>query len=128
DLPRAEQKVRAVRHPAEYSRSPSRRHAMDSSLMPADVSSSFVCADRRIRGGRCFPASAAGSRRAFVALTATALVSLFAGCATMVDKSSMQATEGAPVSAQVELVRVPYDPSLPKYVVTIEPLKAGTEG
>ncbi len=43
-------------------------------------------------------------------------------CTATVDKQSVKATQNAPESTQVEVVRVPYDPSLPYYVVTVEPL------
>ncbi len=54
-------------------------------------------------------------------LTVVILVTL-SGCATptTVNKSSVQATAGAPVSAQVEVAHIPYDAALPKYVVTVE--------
>ena len=100
---------------------------MDSSLMAAVVSSFFVRAGRRAPGGPGLLVSAARGRRAFVARI-TGFVSLLAGCSTTVDKSSVKATEGAPVSAQVEIARIPYDASLPKYVVTVEPLKVGADG
>ena len=50
------------------------------------------------------------------------------GCTAAVDRTSATATGGAPVSAQVEMLRIPYDAALPKYVVTVEPLQLGTEG
>src|SRR5438046_4449254 len=51
-------------------------------------------------------------------------------CTATVDKQSVKATQTAPESTQVEVVRIPYDPSLPYYVVTVEPLSfdAGGEG
>src|SRR3989442_13915803 len=51
-------------------------------------------------------------------------------CTATVDKQSVKATQNAPESTQVEVVRLPYDPSLPYYVVTVEPLSfdAGGEG
>lgn len=39
-----------------------------------------------------------------------------------VDKRGVRATDQAPESTQVEVVRIPYDPSLPYYVVVVEPL------
>jgi curli biogenesis system outer membrane secretion channel CsgG len=45
-----------------------------------------------------------------------------AGCTAAVDKQSVRATQTAPESTQVEVVRIPYDASLPYYVVTVEPL------
>ncbi|VUZ84693.1 hypothetical protein MELA_01067 [Candidatus Methylomirabilis lanthanidiphila] len=49
-------------------------------------------------------------------------------CATAtVDKQSVRATQTAPESTQVEVVRIPYDPALPYYVVTVEPLTFAAE-
>jgi curli biogenesis system outer membrane secretion channel CsgG len=53
---------------------------------------------------------------------------LVVGCTATVDKGSVQATSTAPVSMQVEAIRVPYDPSQPMYVVSVAPLDMGTEG
>lgn len=39
-----------------------------------------------------------------------------------VDKQSVRATQNAPESTQVDVVRIPYDPAFPYYVVTVEPL------
>jgi len=50
------------------------------------------------------------------------VVALAAGCTATVDKQSVKATQNAPESTQVDMVRIPYDPSLPYYVVTVEPL------
>jgi len=48
---------------------------------------------------------------------------LASACATAtVDKQSVRATQNAPESTQVDVVRIPYDPALPRYVVTVEPL------
>jgi curli biogenesis system outer membrane secretion channel CsgG len=47
---------------------------------------------------------------------------LLGACTATVGKQSVKATETAPESTQVEVVRIPYDPSLPRYVVTVEPL------
>jgi curli biogenesis system outer membrane secretion channel CsgG len=45
------------------------------------------------------------------------------GCApATVNPHDVQATQTAPVSTQVEVVRIPYDPAYKKYVVTVEPL------
>jgi curli biogenesis system outer membrane secretion channel CsgG len=57
-------------------------------------------------------------------------VGLFASaCATAtVDKASVRATQTAPESTQVEVVRVPYDPAYPRYVVTVEPLTFDADG
>jgi curli biogenesis system outer membrane secretion channel CsgG len=50
------------------------------------------------------------------------LALLAGGCApATVDKQSVRATAQAPESTQVDLVRIPYDPGLPYYVVVIEP-------
>jgi len=51
-----------------------------------------------------------------------ALCVLFTACTAEVNKQSVKATQTAPESTQVEVVRIPYDPSLPRYVVTVEPL------
>src|SRR5262249_53928233 len=45
-----------------------------------------------------------------------------------VDKSSVRATQTAPESTRVDVVRIPYDPSLPRYVVTVAPLVFGADG
>jgi curli biogenesis system outer membrane secretion channel CsgG len=48
---------------------------------------------------------------------------IVAACApATVNKASVQATDQAPESTQVPIVRIPYDPAYPKYVVTVEPL------
>jgi curli biogenesis system outer membrane secretion channel CsgG len=53
---------------------------------------------------------------------------LASACATAtVDKQSVRATSVAPESAQVDVVRVPYDPSLPYYVLTVEPFSFDAE-
>src|SRR5207247_1998757 len=59
-----------------------------------------------------------------------AVAVLSSACTATVDKQSVKATQTAPESTQVEVVRLPYDPSLPYYVVTVEPLSfdAGGEG
>lgn len=61
-----------------------------------------------------------------VYLVAVAL--LASACAATVDKQSVRATQNAPESTQVEVVRIPYDPSLPYYVVTVEPLNFDAGG
>lgn len=45
-----------------------------------------------------------------------------------VDKSSARATDQAPASTQVDVVRIPYDPAFPRYVVTVEPMSFDAEG
>jgi curli biogenesis system outer membrane secretion channel CsgG len=45
-----------------------------------------------------------------------------AACTATVDKGSVRATQTAPESTRVDVVQIPYDPSLPRYVVTVEPL------
>lgn len=50
-----------------------------------------------------------------------ALGLLAGACTATVDKQSVKATPTAPESTQVEVVRIPYDPSLPYYVVTVAP-------
>ena len=56
-----------------------------------------------------------------------AIAVLTSACAATVDKGSVKATQTAPESTQVEVVRVPYDPSLPYYVVAVEPLSFDAE-
>jgi curli biogenesis system outer membrane secretion channel CsgG len=65
-----------------------------------------------------------------LSLTFAALGALsIAACApATVDKSSVRATQTAPESTQVDVVRIPYDPSYPRYVVTVEPLTFGADG
>jgi curli biogenesis system outer membrane secretion channel CsgG len=54
---------------------------------------------------------------------------LLSGCSTAtVDKTSVRATQAAPESTQVEVVRIPYDPAYPRYVVTVEPLTFDADG
>lgn len=55
-----------------------------------------------------------------------ATLPLMAACTATVDKGSVRATQNAPASTQVDVVRIPYDPSQPMYVVTVEPLDVGT--
>jgi curli biogenesis system outer membrane secretion channel CsgG len=65
-------------------------------------------------------------RRALIVAAACAAL---AGCATAtVDKQSVRATSGQPESLQVDVVRIPYDPSLPTYVVAVEPLQIAVDG
>jgi len=56
------------------------------------------------------------------------LVVLCAACTAAVDKQSVRATQNAPESTQVDVVRIPYDPSLPYWVVTVEPLNFDAGG
>src|SRR5690242_2563481 len=58
----------------------------------------------------------------------SALVLLIGGCTAEVDKKSVRATQTAPESTQVEVVRISYEPSLPRYVVTVEPLSFDASG
>lgn len=54
---------------------------------------------------------------------------LLGACASAtVNKSSVRATQTAPESTQVEVVRIPYDPALPTYVVTVEPFAFEADG
>jgi curli biogenesis system outer membrane secretion channel CsgG len=56
-------------------------------------------------------------------VTWLAIGALVAGCAdATVNKQSVRATQTAPESTQVDIVRIPYDPAYPYYVVTVEPL------
>jgi curli biogenesis system outer membrane secretion channel CsgG len=64
-------------------------------------------------------------RRTMIAMLAMAV----AACApATVDKRSVRATSQAPDSTQVDLVRVPYDPKLPYYVVIVEPFTFDADG
>jgi len=57
------------------------------------------------------------------------LAMLASACApATVDKQSVRATDRAPESTQVDLVRIPYDPSLPYYVVVVEPFSFDVDG
>jgi curli biogenesis system outer membrane secretion channel CsgG len=57
------------------------------------------------------------------------LAASLAACApATVDKSSVRATQTAPESTQVDIVRIPYDPAYPRYIVTVEPLEFGADG
>ena len=52
-----------------------------------------------------------------------AMCALLGACApATVNKQSVRATQNAPESTQVDVVRIPFDPSLPTYVLTVEPL------
>jgi curli biogenesis system outer membrane secretion channel CsgG len=58
-----------------------------------------------------------------------ALAVLVSACATAtVDRQSVRATAQAPDSTQVDVVHVPYDASLPYYVVTVEPFTFDAAG
>ena len=62
-------------------------------------------------------------------LLVAAACAVVAGCApATVDKQSVRATEGQPESLQVDVVRIPYDPNLPTYVVTVAPLQVAVDG
>jgi len=50
------------------------------------------------------------------------------GCTAMVDKSSVRASAGAPESTKVASIHIPFNPDLPRYVVTVEPLQVATSG
>ncbi len=50
------------------------------------------------------------------------------GCTASIDKSSVRASAGAPEPTKVAAIHIPYNPALPKYVVTVAPLKVGTGG
>jgi curli biogenesis system outer membrane secretion channel CsgG len=64
------------------------------------------------------------------AKTTLLLVTVLASaCATaQVDKSSVRAGAGAPEATQVDSIQIPYDPSLPYYVVTVEPFAFDADG
>jgi curli biogenesis system outer membrane secretion channel CsgG len=57
-------------------------------------------------------------------------VSLFLGACgqATVNKQSVRATDQAPESTQVDVIRIPYDPAYPRYVVTVEPLTFDADG
>ncbi|HEV7732854.1 MAG TPA: hypothetical protein VGR62_11855 [Candidatus Binatia bacterium] len=56
-------------------------------------------------------------------LTLLSMAIVLGACANAtVDKQSVRATQTAPESTQVDVVRIPYDPAFPYYVVTVEPL------
>jgi curli biogenesis system outer membrane secretion channel CsgG len=57
------------------------------------------------------------------------LAVLASACApATVNKQSVRATAEAPDSTRVDLVRMPYDPSLPYFVVTVEPFTFDADG
>ena len=47
------------------------------------------------------------------------------GCTSTINKSSVQATPGVPETTQVAPIYIHYDPALPHYVVTVQPLTQG---
>lgn len=52
-----------------------------------------------------------------------------AGCATSTfDPAAARAQEGAPVAAQVDVISLPYDANLPRFVVAVEPLDYSASG
>jgi curli biogenesis system outer membrane secretion channel CsgG len=56
-------------------------------------------------------------------LSMLAMAIVLGACANAtVDKQSVRATQNAPESTQVDVVRIPYDAAFPYYVVTVEPL------
>lgn len=57
-----------------------------------------------------------------------ALAGSLAGCTATVDKSSVRATDQAPESTRVDVVRIPYDASYPYWVVTVEPFSFDADG
>ncbi len=62
------------------------------------------------------------------ALIAVACIMLASCAPATVDKQGVRATSGQTESTQVEIVRIPYDPNLPTYVVTVEPLQVAVDG
>ncbi|MCC6546389.1 hypothetical protein IT570_04395 [Candidatus Sumerlaeota bacterium] len=56
-----------------------------------------------------------------------AAVSLAVACAE-VDRGSAQASASAPEAAKVEVLSIPYNAALPKYVVAVEPFEYGAAG
>lgn len=61
-------------------------------------------------------------------MTVVGVCALLAGCTATVNKQGVRATDQAPEGAQVPVVRIPYDPSYPKYVVTVEPFTFDASG
>lgn len=61
-------------------------------------------------------------------LFASVGLTIIVGCTATVDKKSVQATSTAPESMKVETVHIPFDPTQPMYVVTVEPLQVGADG
>lgn len=50
------------------------------------------------------------------------VVSIFLfSCSARIDNQAVRATAGAPVSTEIEVVSIPYNPQLPTYVVAVEP-------
>lgn len=64
---------------------------------------------------------------ATLTLTTMASILLSVGCAS-VDRTNVQAQAGAPTAAQVQVVTMPYEPNLPRYVVAVEPFAYGASG
>src|SRR4029079_18650482 len=61
-----------------------------------------------------------------LSVVAVGMAATLASCApATVNKSSVRATDHAPESTQVDIVRIPYDPNFPYYVVVVEPLRPG---
>jgi curli biogenesis system outer membrane secretion channel CsgG len=61
-------------------------------------------------------------------LCAFGAVALAACAPATVNKSSVRATQTAPESTQVDIVRIPYDANYPRYVVAVQPLAFGADG
>jgi curli biogenesis system outer membrane secretion channel CsgG len=65
----------------------------------------------------------------FAILPAAALVVGLTGCATTpMDRTQAQASTETPVSTQVPIASVPYDPNLPVFVVAVEPFDYSASG
>lgn len=69
----------------------------------------------------------AKDRSSLVTAAVAAGLTLAACAPASVDKRSVRATDQAPESTQVEIVRIPYDPNFPYFVVVVEPLKVGVD-
>lgn len=66
--------------------------------------------------------------RTFLVLMASIVgLSSLTSCAQF-DPSQAKAKEGAPIAAEVEVVQLPYDPNLPRFVVAIEPFANAAKG
>jgi curli biogenesis system outer membrane secretion channel CsgG len=69
------------------------------------------------------------AKSSLVAIGCAGVVWVTAGCQTAtVDPGAAKAQTGAPEVAKVEPVSIPYDASLPKYVVAVEPFTYNASG
>lgn len=72
-------------------------------------------------------------KKSIYSIALCTVVALGTGCSANLDKNLVQAQAGSPQSTQAEVINIPYNPSLPKYVLAVEPfvfretIAAGTE-